>query len=77
MAQLDINPPADNASGPELTPLGQLGQLGQQQGSDPSGDAKLLAAAVLEGASGETRTAVPYNDMSKGRPAGQAEQNAL
>src|ERR1039457_5869121 len=63
MAQLDINPPADNASGPELTPLGQLGQ---QQGSDPSGDAKLLAAAVLEGASGETRTAVPYNDMSKG-----------
>jgi hypothetical protein len=74
MAQLDINPPADNASGPELTPLGQLGQ---QQESDPSGDAKLLAAAVLEGASGETRTAVPYNDMSKGRPAGQAEQNAL
>lgn len=70
MSSLDLNPASDDAHGPELSPLGQIGQGGR----DPNtyeGDAALLSQTVTE-MTGDTRTAVPYAEMSHGGQPGES-----
>lgn len=66
-AKRDLNPAADNAHGPELSPLGTRPQ---QAGSNPDRDAAWVAQQAAD-SDGLTRTGVPYNEMNHGgQPAG-------
>lgn len=66
MATEELNPPADNAHGPELPPMMPLGQPGAYSG-DPNGDAAWLAAQAA-GMSVPTDSNASYQGMSRNPP---------
>ena len=66
MASPEINPPADNAHGPELPPM-PLGQPGAH-GADPNGDAAWLAAQATSQAGEPTHLDQPYAGMTHNPP---------
>lgn len=67
MATEELNPPADNAHGPELPPMMPLGQPGAH-GADPNGDAAWLAAQAQAETGLPTHHDQNYTGMSRNPP---------
>jgi hypothetical protein len=67
MASPEINPPADNAKGPELPPMMPLGQPGAH-GANPDADAAWLASQAIATSGAPTHTGPSYTDMTSNPP---------